>query len=202
MILSLFSRPTRNGVLDPHAFYRSTVRILGAHLRQLGVERKEDLEDVMQETYVQALKSLPSLKHDEASVAWLLTIGRRQLFRQRERHARRRAEALSPTGTAEDIASDAAPADEQLQATGVCARIVGMIERIEDPRRRDAVQRFYLAEASLQEISIAMDVKVSTLTTWMSRFRESAKQEMNIVTAPQSHQQISPAFAIAKRSRS
>jgi DNA-directed RNA polymerase specialized sigma24 family protein len=59
-----------------------------------------------------------------------------------------------------------------------------MIDEIPDETRRRAVRLFYLEEASLPEVSAATGVKVSTLTTWLSRFRAAARKALGAGDGP------------------
>jgi RNA polymerase sigma-70 factor (ECF subfamily) len=174
-------------------FYKRSVRPLAAHLRQLGA-RDQDLEDVIQDTYVEAFKAWGSLRDDEAAIAWLLTIGRRQLWRQRARRRRRDAE-LSEAALGEQTLDEVLPAESaglpidspvgagptssieaRLDARATARDVTALIASIDNPTRREAVELFYLQEVPLPELSASTGVKVSTLTTWLCRYREKARR--------------------------
>jgi RNA polymerase sigma-70 factor (ECF subfamily) len=166
-------------------FYKRSVRPLAAHLRQLGARDAQDLEDVIQDTYVEAFKAWSTLRDDEAAVAWLLTIGRRQLWRHRARRKRSQAElgeaalgerTIEEIVPSEDAASPPSSLEARLDAQSAARQVTELIAGIDNPVRREAVELFYLQDVQLPELSAATGVKVSTLTTWLSRFREQARR--------------------------
>jgi RNA polymerase sigma-70 factor (ECF subfamily) len=190
-ILAFGRRAKITGKLAYHEFYRQSVQPLAAHLRRFGVDNQEDLEDIIQETYVQAHQSWDSLADPQAALAWLLTIGRRQLGRHLERKRRqppRCSEAGRDAGAPEkvnelpdDRRSDA---EAQLAAERLCAAVRRLHAAINVQRRPRALELFYFQETPLPEISVALGVNVSTLTTWLSRFRKEAKTAIATAPAP------------------
>lgn len=156
------------------AFYGATVRPLVRHLKKLGVDRPEDLEDVMQEAYAQAFRGIDAVRAEEARVAWLFTIARRQWGRTLERRKK-----LTPIG---EDADDPAPpddgrpsAEDALDRQGTFGRMKEMIAQIGDPKQREAVELFYLYDWDLAEVSAELGVNPSTVTTWLARFRTRAR---------------------------
>jgi RNA polymerase sigma-70 factor (ECF subfamily) len=156
--------------------YRRTVRPLAAHLRRLGVTDAADLDDVLQDTYVEAFTAFASLRDDAAALAWLMTIGRRQAARHRARRARMGVN-VSPS-VVEELPERAASPERQAEARSLTTRVAGMIEATASEHRRAALRMFYLEDATLPEIARATGVTVSTLTTWLSRFRVQARRAM------------------------
>jgi len=49
-----------------------------------------------------------------------------------------------------------------------------------NPRERDALLLYALAELSYEEIATALDVPVGTVATWLHRARETARRELAI----------------------
>lgn len=161
-------------------FYMESVEPLRRHLRKISGMKGEDLDDILQETYLQALKSWDSLQDPQAALGWLFTIGRRQLFRhydqtskQRQRHDETRVEDLEETSADRSLNPESSVGEQNTTRV-----IADMISMIPDPVRRTAVRRYYLEEWSLREIAAEQGVNPSTITTWLSRFRDNARQQL------------------------
>lgn len=159
-------------------FYRESVNPLAAHLRSLGLRNQCELEDIIQETYLEAYKALDSLKDSTKAVSWLLTIGRRAFFRSlRLKKDQRSAthEQLEENALSDDNAPEA---DDLVHNSGLCSTILADMAAIQDPTRRQVIVMFFLEEASLPEIHTATGIGTSTLTTWISRFRIKVKPKL------------------------
>lgn len=184
-------------------FYRRSLRPLAAHLRALGARDQQDLEDVLQETFVEAFRSWSSLKDEGARLAWLFTIGRRQLWQHRTRNKRHLCAHATMSGGAPEVmaegamerhiateaASDAVAASSDdtlvhaLHTQSLTKQIKVMIDAIPDVHKREVITLFYLNDLALPDISAATGIKTSTLTTWLSRFREQARRAFSDASA-------------------
>lgn len=160
------------GGLRDRAFYDATVRPLASHLHKLGLRNPQDLEEVIQETYLEAYKSLASLQDAQAALAWLLTIGRRQLGRHLERKKRDVETAEVDTTV---LPSPAAPVDGALDARRLVAEVRAVHARLACPKRKLAIDLYYFQEVPLPEIVERLGVGASTVTTWLSRFRQEVR---------------------------
>jgi RNA polymerase sigma factor (sigma-70 family) len=146
----------------------------------LGLHRGEDLEDVLQNVYLEAHKSFADLRDPQAGLAWLFTIGRRQYARYVALRVRRRrlfADVAPDDERGAGEAGEARPAavDERLVTGGLCGQVFALMDQVENPTRRLALQLFFLEDLSLKEIAARTATNVSTLTTWISRFRQQAQ---------------------------
>ncbi len=161
-------------------FYMESVEPLRRHLRKISGMKSEDLDDILQETYLQALKSWDSLQDPQAALGWLLTIGRRQLFRHYDQTSKQRLRHHeTPVEELEETSSDGSHNPESKMGEQNTTRVIAdMISMIPDPVRRTAVRRYYLEEWSLREIAAEQGVNPSTITTWLSRFRDNARQQL------------------------
>lgn len=155
-----------------HEFYRATLRPLVRHLRRLGLVHPQDLEDVVQEAYTQAFRAFGQIRAREAQVVWLLTIARRQWGRVLARRGKFRM--ASEDALDELVARQTSP-DDQLARRTTLDVLKAQIAAIGDVRQRHAVELFYLYDWDLPEVSAATGVNPSTLTTWLSRFRQRAR---------------------------
>ncbi len=173
-------------------FYKKTLPLVISHLRRFGIDKKEDLEDIVQDTYTEAFKSWESLKSNNAEVAWLLTIARRRFGRFLE--AKKRFPSLltaghdqeSPNGpvSPEEFIPDESrsPIDEQVAAIDLTQKL---LTAIQDHSRSShgqdqgrVITSFYIYGESLSTISEQTGINISTLTTWLSRFRKKAEKEL------------------------
>jgi len=157
--------------------YKTTVRPLGSHLRSLGLHDVQDLEDVLQNTYLEAHKSFHTLRDQQAALAWLMTIGRRQYHLHLSRKIRHRQYlSAQDQGSLEAggqlVDRKIKPADDALHNLSLCQPVVRKIDAIADPKRQAAVRMFFLEDRSLKEIAGLTTTNISTLTTWISRFRK------------------------------
>jgi RNA polymerase sigma-70 factor (ECF subfamily) len=149
--------------------YRACLRILG---------RPHDAEDVAQESFVIAYRSLAGFRGEGPLAGWLVRIATRQAYR---RLGQRRQ-----TTPIDDIA------DLPLQAPGadpVAALLAGERERtvrlavaaLPDPYRETVALRFF-GDLSLDEIAVTTRRPLNTVKTHLRRGLERLRQAMG--TAP------------------
>ena len=136
--------------------YRACLRILG---------RPHDAEDVTQEAFLNAYRSIGAFRGEGSLRGWLLRIATRQSFR---RLSQRR-----PTADL-DAVGDAPVADAESDPT----RILVAAERQADIRRavaalpdpyRETVARRFFGELSLVEVAEATGRPVNTVKTHLRR---------------------------------
>lgn len=136
----------------------------------------DEVEDVIQETYVRAFKALPRLKEIGAFEAWLLSIARNRARTRLERksHLKRLADE------AQDPQPEAAPAvPEALQVERDIAVVRQLIDELPDGEEKKTVQLFYLeGELSAREIAEKLGVGKSAVTMRLERFRARIKREL------------------------
>ena len=136
----------------------------------------DEVEDVIQETYVRAFKALPRLKEPGAFEAWLLSIARNR--------ARTRLERKSHVRRLEEEAPDAEPEavpllPEALQVERDIAVVRQLIAELPEGEEKKTVQLFYLeGELSAREIAEKLGVGKSAVTMRLERFRARIKREL------------------------
>jgi len=172
-----------NDAKSSRAFYDATCKQLAAYLRRFGVNNNQDLEDLIQETYIEAFKSLHTLQSANAAKAWLFTIGRRQFIRYLEQK-RKQPAATADTGALAFLENGSAAADDTVYASYVCKTVSRRLEKVEDPVKRQALMMFFIELEPLADISAALGTNISTLTTWCNRFRSELKQELERANKP------------------
>lgn len=82
-IVNLNRSKTLGGVYTDHIlykeFYKKNLPIVVSHLRRFEMIKKEDLEDFIQDIYIEAYHVWEKLKDKNTNAPWLLTIARRKL---------------------------------------------------------------------------------------------------------------------------
>ncbi|MFL5349605.1 MAG: RNA polymerase sigma factor [Hyalangium sp.] len=136
----------------------------------------DEVEDVIQETYVRAFKALPRLKELGAFEAWLLSIARNRARTRLERktHQRRLEDET------QDPQPEAVPAlPEALQVERDIAVVRQLISELPEGEEKKTVQLFYLeGELSAREIAEQLGVGKSAVTMRLERFRARIKREL------------------------
>jgi RNA polymerase sigma-70 factor (ECF subfamily) len=124
-----------------------------------------ETEDLVQETYLRAVKSLGGYRGDAPLRVWLLSIARRTCAdhvrrRQRQRRLMERLHAL-------------APADEQVAAppeTTVAGSLDAVVARI-DPDRREAFVLTQIVGLSYEEAATVVGCPIGTIRSRVARAR-------------------------------
>jgi RNA polymerase sigma-70 factor (ECF subfamily) len=136
----------------------------------------DEVEDVIQETYVRAFKALPRLKEAGAFEAWLLSIARNRARTRLERkQSLRRLEEETPDPQPESIPL----LPEALQVERDIAVVRQLISELPEGEEKRTVQLFYLeGELSAREIAEKLGVGKSAVTMRLERFRARIKREL------------------------
>lgn len=160
-----------------HELYRrcrpSVVRAASAFAQLDG----DEVEDVVQESFVRAFKALPRLRAQGAFEPWLLSIARNraltQLARKTQQHKVRNELEHEP----EPESLTAIPKSLQLEREAGLVR--EMIERLPDGPEKETVRLFYVeGELSAREIADRLGVGKSAITMRLERFRARVKREL------------------------
>jgi len=136
----------------------------------------DEVEDVVQETFVRAFKALPRLKEVGAFEAWLLSIARNR--------ARTRLERKSSMRRLEDDVADPEPEavphiPEALQLERDIEAVRRLIHELPEGEEKRTVQLFYIeGELSAREIAEKLGVGKSAVTMRLERFRSRIKREL------------------------
>jgi len=142
--------------LETRAVYRTCLRILG---------RPHDAEDVTQEAFVAAFRSIGSYRGDGPLRGWLLRIATRQAFRR-----------LSQRRPTVDL--EAVPEPFVADSSGDPTRVVVATERRDEVRHavgelpepyREVVALRFFGELSLAEVADATGRPVNTVKTHLRR---------------------------------
>jgi RNA polymerase sigma-70 factor (ECF subfamily) len=140
------------------------VRRYGGPLRRVLLHagaRPEDLDDLLQETWIRVIRSAARYDPAQAFSGWLFTIAMNRFRTRAARLAedRRRHEPLESATTAP---ASGASAHAALEAAERAAGVRGLIAAL-PPRLADAVLLRYFEEWSEKEIAAAMGIPVGTV---------------------------------------
>jgi RNA polymerase sigma-70 factor, ECF subfamily len=138
---------------------------------------RDDVEDVVQETFVRAFLGLPRLQDRARLAPWLLVIARNRAI---TRVARRRAtQELSHelSREADALESEVAPSDPDTGAEVEVVRQV--IAELPEGPEKETVRLFYLeGQLSARQIAERMGVGKSAITMRLERFRAKVKRRV------------------------
>jgi RNA polymerase sigma-70 factor, ECF subfamily len=133
-----------------------------------------EVEDLVQETYLRALRSLPRFRGDAPVRLWLLSIARRTCadhVRRRQRHRR----------LLERLTSEAACHGDGT-ATGDVSATVDLLQRL-DPDRREAFALTQLAGLSYEEAATVINCPIGTIRSRVARARDDLRAMIGAAAA-------------------
>lgn len=127
-----------------------------AYLRRLGADAS-CAEDLTQETYMRAWRSIESLRQAASLRSWLLTIARNEFF-QRMRAGRIETVGLEQ---AADGASGDPQADDVVALSERDGAVRDAVRRLE-PDLKEAIALHYFQDLSFREVAAVLDVPSGT----------------------------------------
>lgn len=156
--------------------------VVAAVLRE--TPRSPDVEDCIQETLRRALENAGTLESPAVLRAWVTGIARHVALDHIRAKQRSRARSIPPSADVDDtrdaISSypDPSPDAERILATkGQMVALESALSALPEGQR-DALSLFFLEDKSYQEISVALNVPIGTVATWVSRGRSRVIAEI------------------------
>jgi RNA polymerase sigma-70 factor (ECF subfamily) len=149
------------------AVHHTLFRILGSN---------RDIEDLLQDAFLEIFRALPTFRGDSALATWCRTIATRVAYLA---IARRKPPAVE-LSLVEDVLPDGAPdADRALHAREAARRLYAALDRL-DPKQRIAFALFTIDGLSLAEVAeLTESSRVAVKTRiWRAR-RELFKRAAN-----------------------
>lgn len=150
---------------NAHREFQALVEAHGADLYRFAYwlcRDRERTEDLVQESFLRAWRSLGGLRDGRAAKGWLIAILRREYARQYERYAPEIA-TLDP----DDIAAEAAAPIETLVLRQELLRLAADY--------REPLLMQVLGGFSCEEIALAMNLPKSTVMTRLFRARQKLR---------------------------
>jgi RNA polymerase sigma-70 factor (ECF subfamily) len=129
------------------------------------IKDKPTAEDVVQETFLRAWKSLDSLKDEAAAKAWLITILRRENARRFER---KRFDTVDIEDVS--IADETAHSEDSMQQREIRRAIMSLSEEYREPLTMQILMGF-----SGDEIAEQLNLNKNTVMTRLFRARNQLK---------------------------
>jgi RNA polymerase sigma-70 factor (ECF subfamily) len=138
------------------------------------VRSPADAEEVAQDAFVRAWRSLADFRGDSAFGTWLYRIVWRRAL-DRSAALRTRRERETPLEDAPDVARTAAAAGTGDAALGSGSDWARITEGLTDPQRA-VVTLFYYEDMPLKEVARALDMPEGTVKTHLSRARAALRE--------------------------
>jgi RNA polymerase sigma-70 factor (ECF subfamily) len=138
----------------------------------------DDAEDVVQEAFVRAFRSLARLKDPARFGPWLLVITRNRAL---SRLARRRAGTELAQELSKEVEATSDPEAQPLEgsASAEVELVRRVIAELPEGQEKETVRLFYLeGELSAREIADRLGVGKSAITMRLERFRARVKRRV------------------------
>ncbi len=135
---------------------------------------EDEVQDVVQESFVRAFSSLKGLREPGRFGAWMLTIARNRCFTHLARK-QVQSKALAEYGKEWDVelAQDPGPDEAELKV------VRELIEGLKEGPEKETVRLFYLeGQLSAREIAERLGVGKSAVTMRLERFRAKVKARL------------------------
>jgi len=147
---------------------------------------QEDAEEICQETFLSAIHHLPRFNRKSRLQTWLFRIAANKAYDLREkRTAVKRGghyrivplDALTPDGQRTvDPASESLAPDDSVIRTERAALLREALESL-GPPCREIIELRYFGELSYEEISTALELKVKTVSSRLSKCLDRLEEE-------------------------
>jgi RNA polymerase sigma factor (sigma-70 family) len=174
---------------DVQAFVDLTRRFqhfaFGSALAQ--VRDFQQAEDIVQEAFIAAWSSLPTLTEPAAFPGWLRGIVRHHAFRV----LRRKRLHVVPLAEAEDVESDEPLADHILEQRHQAAAALAAISELPNKLREPATL-FFVHECSHQDVATFLGLSLPTVNNRLHEARSHLKQRMLTMVTDTLHSNALP----------
>ena len=128
-------------------------------------------EDVVQETFIKVIRSLPGYRGDGPIAAWIYRIGYRQAITVTRR---RREEPLDPIDIAVEIDRPTETVEERVLAGELAARLDEAIGSLSEPLRTAFVLRD-VEGLSTGEVAAVLEISESAVKMRLARSRDAMR---------------------------
>ena len=167
-------RNTFDKYLLPHAsvIFRSAFRLCG---------NRQGAEDLVQETYFQALKNFDQLKDRERCKYWLFAI-MRNLFLKDVEKSKNRIE-IEFDAVCDTLHSKVNTPEKDFLGDEVRHALLSAMNKL-DERLSQPIQSFYFEGLSYQEIATRLDIPIGTVMSRIARAKVYLKRDLVRSKAP------------------
>lgn len=137
----------------------------------------DELEDVVQETFVRAFRGLPQLREPAAFPSWLLSIARNRARTRAQQKAQ--AESVQFAISHEPEPQTVGTIPEALRLERDLEVVRTLIAELPEGSEKRTVELFYVeGKSSASEIAEQLGVGKSAITMRLERFRTKVKREL------------------------
>ena len=132
-----------------------------------------EAEDVMQDSFIRAFRSLGQLRHPERFGLWVQVIARREALASIHTRTQLRQTDLA-------IAAEASAVVEQVGAEPHAIKLVHtLLSELEEGLERTIVYRFYVdGDCTAQQLADELGLAKGTVTSRLTRFRARIKRRL------------------------
>ena len=137
------------------------------------VDDERDAWDVLQQTWMSAVKSIGKLEEPRALRTWLYRIARNESINHLRRDGRRME--ASDSEAVENVVDDSA--DDDTWSTETAEQVHAALARL--PRRhREVLTLHFLEDASVEEIATVLDVPAGTVKSRLYYARAALREQL------------------------
>jgi RNA polymerase sigma-70 factor (ECF subfamily) len=160
------AKPAREPMLPVDALFRRySPYVARIAIRLLG--RNDEVDDVVQDVFVAAVRGVRDVEDPEAIKAWLATVTVRSVRRRLRLRRIRGWLSLDPKSTFEDVPAPGATAEQRL----VLARVYGALDRL-PPSHRIAWTLRHVEGQPLEQIAAMCGCSLATTKRWITAAHE------------------------------
>jgi RNA polymerase sigma-70 factor, ECF subfamily len=149
-----------------------------------------DAEDLVQETYLKALRSFGSFQPGTNFRAWMYRILRNSFLSSRSKLARRMTVSLDLEEHGHDLAVDTETPESIFMERFSTQRMRGTIEDL-PVHYREVLLLFEVEEMSYREISEVLTIPIGTVMSRLARARRVVRKSLLNASGPAGHQETS-----------
>lgn len=151
----------------------AVVRLVSA----FAVLDSDEIEDVVQESFVRAFRGLPRLREHAAFSSWLLSIARNRARTRAQQKAQ--AHSVQDAIALEPEPQSVGPIPEALRLERDLDIVRALIAELPDGAEKRTVELFYVeGKSSAAELAVQLGVGKSAITMRLERFRTKVKREL------------------------
>lgn len=137
----------------------------------------DEMEDVVQESFVRAFRGLPKLREQAAFSSWLLSIARNRARTRAQQKAQ--AHIVHDAIAREPEPQSVGPIPEALRLERDLDIVRALIAELPDGAEKRTVELFYVeGKLSAAELAVQLGVGKSAITMRLERFRSKVKREL------------------------
>jgi RNA polymerase sigma factor (sigma-70 family) len=141
------------------------------------VQNSNDAEDLVQETYLKALRSFASFQPGTNFRAWIFQILRNSFLSSRSRLERRMTVALDPEEGGPELAADTETPETILMHRSDSQLVQRAIEDL-PVHYRETLLLCEVEEMSYQEIAEVLSIPIGTVMSRLARARKAVRQSL------------------------